>query len=241
MPPRWIIYLAIIAVVASWVPFAVVALARSSLSELPPLHLFLDMDDQVSLKAQERTLIFADQRAMRPRIGGTVPRGELRADDHYYRGYETNAAGEPITIQTEGGQIDRKWIAGFPEQVTVDLELLRRGRERYNIHCAACHGMSGQGDGMTHQRAAALETAGWVQPSNLVSVDAQGRSTYGPELYPEGRMLNTISHGVRTMPGYASQIDVRDRWAIIAYIHALQLSQNARIEDVPMEKRDTLR
>lgn len=241
--PRWIIYVALIMITASWVPLALVALARSTKSAEPRVHIFQDMDNQPRGNAQATTPLFADGRTMRGRIAGTVAQGEQQGEDHYYRGYETDSDGRAIFVETETGE-RRRYIAGYPERVTVDMQLLRRGRERYNIFCAPCHGESGYGDGTVHNAAVRTgsQATGWVQPSNLVSLTPDGKSVYGAANgYTNGELLFVIAHGRRSMPGYASKIPIEDRWAIVAYVRSLQLSQNARRTDVPTEQLDQLR
>ncbi len=241
-PPVWLIHVIIIAVVASWVPFALVAESRTNKDTKPRIHIFQDMDVQPKLKAQASNPVFADQRAMRPRLEGTVARGELADADHYYRGYQTNDDGKPIIVKT-GETSDYQWIADYPEQVTVTRQFVERGRERYNIFCAPCHGQSGQGNGMVHVRAEAVgaSTTGWVAPSDLVGLDSDGTQTYGAAKFANGKLLHTISHGARSMRGYASQIPIEDRWAIVAYVRALQLSQSASVNDAPIEEIQKLR
>jgi mono/diheme cytochrome c family protein len=118
---------------------------------------------------------------------------------------------------------------------------MRRGRQRYDIYCATCHGMAGEGDGITSQLALEREEQGWVRPTALVGQAVR-------EL-PVGKLFGTITNGVQrttgektnvTMPPYASQIPVEDRWAIVLYVRALQRSQNATMEDVPPERRKYL-
>jgi mono/diheme cytochrome c family protein len=79
-----------------------------------------------------------------------------------------------------------------------------------------------------------------MSPSDLLKSSADGGLEYGPENYPDGRMFNTITHGIRSMAGYERQISVEDRWAIVMYVRALQLSQHATLADVPAEQREAL-
>ena len=116
------------------------------------------------------------------------------------------------------------YIKKIPQQVAVTPDLLKRGQERFNIYCAPCHGESGYGDGMIAKRVERLSltpdlVAGWAPPQNLQDPKIIAR--------PDGHIFNTITHGVRNMPAYDKQISVIDRWAIIAYIRALETSQNA--------------
>ena len=253
-PPKWMLYTIILAVVVSWIPLALIARSRAIRSPEPRVHLFLDMDNQPRYEAQSEHPLYADRRAMRPPVPGAVPRtpGEERGvgpgDDHFRLGYETNASGEPVmaTRTVNGNETQTvNWYTDYPEQVEVDRELLERGRERYNIYCAVCHGRAGYGDGMVARRAAALDpanTPGWVAPVNLHSVNPNtGGLLYGGPDYATGRLLNVITNGIRTMPGYGKQIPVEDRWAIVAYVKALQFSQHVPAEQVPQDLRGQLR
>ena len=117
--------------------------------------------------------------------------------------------------------------------VPVDEEMLSRGRTQFNIHCSACHGKAGYGNGLVSQRAIELEQGTWVPPTSL----------HSPHLLdqPDGQIFNSITNGVRKMSAYGHQVPPEDRWAIIAYIRALQRSQNASLEDVPEDYRQKLR
>jgi mono/diheme cytochrome c family protein len=117
--------------------------------------------------------------------------------------------------------------------VTVDARLLARGHERYAVFCAPCHGLSGHGDGMVARRADRLQQGTWTPPSSFHVEPVSAR--------PVGHLFNTITNGIRTMPAYGSQVGVADRWAIVAYVRALQRSQRASIDDVPPELRSTVR
>ncbi len=116
------------------------------------------------------------------------------------------------------GQVDGQYVETFPFEITqADLE---RGQERYNIYCAPCHGYTGDGDGMIVQR-------GFRQPPSF----NQDRLR---EAEP-GYFYYAITNGFGSMPSYANRIPVRDRWLIIAYIKALQLSQHAPVSELPQE------
>lgn len=116
-----------------------------------------------------------------------------------------------------------KQVESFPFPVT--REVLLRGQERFNIYCSPCHDRSGSGNGMVVQR-------GFKKPTSYH--DPRLRSS------PPGYFYTVIKNGFGQMPSYADQIPVADRWAIIAYIRALQLSQNATLEDVPEAERSQL-
>jgi len=214
--PKWINPVLIVLAALALVPFALVARARATRSEHPRLHVISDMDNQARFKSQQVDPWFADGRAMRPPVEGTVAREGLRLDDAYYRG-------------TSGGG----YIDGFPAPFALTRETIERGHERFDIYCAPCHGLSGYGDGIVAKRAERLQQGTWIPPASLHVEPALTR--------PTGHLFNTITNGIRTMPSYGAQISVEDRWAIVAYVRALQRSQHARIEDVPADLRSTLR
>jgi hypothetical protein len=108
---------------------------------------------------------------------------------------------------------------------TIDETVMARGRDRYNVFCSPCHARTGQGDGMVVQR-------GYAHPPSLLE----------PRLVaaPVGHFFDVMSNGFGAMPDYATQIASRDRWAIAAYVRALQLSGTATIADVPAAERARL-
>jgi mono/diheme cytochrome c family protein len=201
--PRWIIYVTVALVALSWVPLALIAKARETRNDSTRIHLVPDMDNQTKLKAQKSSPLFADGRANRMPVAGTVARGELRDDDLLHRGKASNGA----------------WADRFP--TPVSLEMIQRGRDRFNIYCYPCHGESGYGNGPIAVRAAELEEGTWVPPSNLHDPVVTKRTV--------GHLFNSITNGIRNMPSYGDQIPVADRWAIVAYVKALQKSQNAAV------------
>ncbi|MEX0652889.1 MAG: cytochrome c [Phycisphaeraceae bacterium] len=218
-PPFWMLSLLMTAVVVSWIPLAMVALSRVTLSERRPIEIFQGMHEQPRYGAQDVNRLFQDNRAMRSPVPGSIARGELREDDHYYRGYQmvANAEGEPTP----------EYYDGLPPQVEVTMGLMQRGQERFNIYCYPCHGYDGSGNGPINQRAQQLMQAGgtmsagtsWVPATNL------HEDRLAADVYADGELFGVISHGRGNMPGYASQIDPADRWAIVAYLRALQYSQ----------------
>jgi mono/diheme cytochrome c family protein len=211
-------------------PFALVTLIQSRLSESPRVQIVQDMGNQPRLKTQAAAPLFADGRAMRLPVPGTVARGQLDDDDFFYRGYTAGA----LVINPQTHKPEPAWLSGYPAAVHVGADLLRRGRERFNIYCAPCHGEAGYGDGMVHRHALALQTPGWIQPANLHESRVAAQ--------PNGRIFNTLSFGnpQGKMPPYAAQIPPEDRWAIIAYLRALQLSQAAPLALVPADVRAAL-
>ncbi|MEM9825789.1 MAG: quinol:electron acceptor oxidoreductase subunit ActD [Planctomycetota bacterium] len=124
---------------------------------------------------------------------------------------------------------DDQWLSEIP--LTVDRAFIEKGKEQFNIYCAVCHGRNGSGQGLVHERARKILSQWWVPPSSL-----HQKSLYRDK-YPDGKMFGTITYGVRKMPGYAAQIKVQDRWAIVAYIRALQETRRGSLDDVPADLR----
>jgi mono/diheme cytochrome c family protein len=203
-------------VLLSLLPPLLIARYRAVPKSEPRIHPILDMDQQPKYLPQAASPLFADGRAMRPPVPGTVAQGRLDADEHLYRG-------------RSGGQ----WATTFP--IPVNMAMMDRGRERFNIYCAVCHGLLGDGgaSSVVSARAIRREDKGWVPPLSLHVPNVRGQAA--------GEIFNTITNGIRTMPAYASQIPEADRWAIILYVRALQRSQNADVKDVPAELRPQLR
>ncbi|MBK7701485.1 MAG: cytochrome c [bacterium] len=196
--PRFMKSAAVVLTLLALIPLLALVKARVTDSDRPRLSLVYDMDDQSKVKSQRASELFADGRAMRPPPAGTVARDELVGRDHL-----------------RDGRIDTLWVETFPAPVT--RAMVERGRERYGIYCAPCHGQAGNGDGIVAKRAEALMEGTWVPPSNLADATVRAR--------PVGHLYNTIRHGIRKMPAYGSQIGVEDRWAIVAYVRALQAAQ----------------
>ena len=211
--PGWIWPVVALLIVFSFLLLAVVFLARSTRSPVPRLSIIPDMDNQPRYEAQDADPLRAGQHAMRPPVEGTLAQGQLAEDAHLNQGI-----------------VDGEWATRFP--LTVTEELMARGRERFQIYCAPCHGLGGYGDGMINLRAEELREGTWVPPLSYHTDEVRAR--------PVGHLFNTITGGIRTMPAYGPQIEVKDRWAIIAYLRALQRSQYATLKDVPEDIRRDL-
>jgi mono/diheme cytochrome c family protein len=195
------------------------------------------MDFQPKFKAQTPSTLFADGRSMRPRVRGTVARGQLNEDSRVHLGIASSDE-QPTTNPGATGKgseeadvAERDWVTDIPLPVTS--ELMDRGRERFDIHCAVCHGKAGQGNGLASLRALELEQGTWVPPTSIHAEHVREQ--------PLGQLFNVITNGVRKMPAYGHQIPPEDRWAIVLYLRALQRSQHASIDDVPEEIQPTLR
>ncbi|WP_432799049.1 c-type cytochrome [Poriferisphaera sp. WC338] len=246
--PFWMIAIIVVSVVASWVPLAFIARGRTVTSKEPAIRIFQDMYVQPRFDAQRVNPIFADQRSMRLNPAGTVSRDQIIGDDHFSLGYETDANGRPeLAEPTEaGGPSLPKYYDGYPERVDVDLVFVKRGQNQFATFCTPCHGIDGLGGGAVNERATMLagldgSTTTWVAASNLLDLDpTTGQLKYGETAYPNGRLYNTIANGIRNMKGYGDQITVEDRWAIVAYVRALQLSQRATEKDVPVSELGNL-
>jgi mono/diheme cytochrome c family protein len=109
---------------------------------------------------------------------------------------------------------------------------MERGRERFGIYCAPCHGLSGEGDGMIARRAEELAQGTWVPPTNLTQEYLRQQAV--------GELFNSITNGIRNMPAYGSQVDAADRWAIILYLRALQRSRAGKVADLSPAEREAL-
>jgi mono/diheme cytochrome c family protein len=210
MAPRWMIATGIVLVLCSVIPLVLVIRARHTVTANERIHLVLDMDDQPKRGPQSANPLFADGRAMRMPPAGVVARGDL-------------SESEPVLTGRVGGE----WLRSIPVPVTPAL--MARGRERYDIYCAPCHGLAGYGDGLVARRAGLTKQAAWTPPASLHDATLRDRE--------DGHLYNTITAGIRSMPPYAGQISPRDRWAIVAYIRALQRSQNAGAADFPEGQR----
>jgi mono/diheme cytochrome c family protein len=165
-----------------------------------------DMHDQPKYIPLRESTFFSDARSARPVIAGTVARGQLREDTLLYTGKVNGADATTLPF-------------------AVDEKVMARGRERYDIYCAPCHGRTGAGDGMIVRR-------GYRRPATL----HQDRLRESPV----GHFFDVITNGFGAMPDYATQIKAEDRWAIIAYVRALQLSEHATVADVPADRRSDL-
>ena len=172
-----------------------------------------DMYNQPKVQTYEPSTFFADGRGSRPNVPGAVAVGAAQTDTYLYTGLVDGAEGDVMPF-------------------AVSRELLERGQQQYDIWCSVCHGEAGYGQSMVAER-------GGIVPANF----HQERLVQAPI----GHFFNVITHGVyrgdannggyQSMYGYASRVSAEDRWAIAAYMRALQLSQNATLDDVPAENR----
>ena len=205
---------------------------RGKKSSDPPFELFPDMVRQPKIRAQAPSNFFSDGRGGRLPIDGTVPIGyEPPPLQPMVVPGVPLPAGQPrphlafsaSSDYYETGKMKDRWGAGLPIEVTPAL--MRRGRERFSITCAMCHGATAAGNGIAKQHG--LATVVTLQDDRIRGM-------------ADGEIFNTITNGKNTMMAYGSIITVSDRWAIIAYLRALQRSQHAMVADVPQNDRAAL-
>ena len=220
------------------------------------------MQDQPKYEAYESSRTFKNGQASRPLVEGTVARGHLREDAYFYTG-KTGGAGAGGGAQTGGmgaatpntsggagaagpqggGDVNVRGNVGggvpgaqaaaavsgpdvFPLPVTQAV--LERGRERFNIYCSVCHGQTGDGDGMIWRR-------GFQKPPSFHEDRLQeGQSN-------AGHFFDVIANGWGAMPSYGEVIPAEDRWKIIAYVRALQLSRRLNVNELPPEAQGKVR
>ncbi len=186
----------------------------------PPIDVFPEwgfpgMKYQPKYKSQAESKFFADGRTDRPLPPGVVatsfgPIGQpLKTDAHLFNG---KAA-------------DGSFARGFPGALTIDYAFMQRGRERYSIYCAPCHGALGDGQGVTKSYGMGATPSYHIERLQTM---------------PEGEIFNTITLGKATMQNYADKIVPEDRWAIIAYVRVLQRAQKGTVNDVPPEHKQEL-
>ena len=159
-----------------------------------------EMYDQPRYKPLAKSKLFANESSARPIPEHTVARGQLNVDDFLFTGMR-------------GGS---NLVDSFPFPITLDV--LKRGRARYDIYCAVCHGATGEGNGMIVQH-------GFPAPPSY-HIERLRHA-------PTGHFFDVITRGYGVMYSYATRVEPADRWAIAAYIRALQLSQDAGTNDVP--------
>lgn len=183
-PPRWLVLLGLALLATVALLLAVIFHFRSRPSPRPRIHLIQDMGVQPRYGPQAVSPVFADGRAMRLPVAGTVARGQLASDQGL--------------------------SALWPEQ-------LPRGRVVYQVFCTPCHGERGDGEGPVNQRALLNKEPTWVAAPSLLTPAMQALD--------DVQIYNTIRLGNRNMPPHGTQINVRDRWAAVAYLRDLQQRQ----------------
>ena len=176
--------------------------------EKPPSTIDRGMSKQPKYRPQAEGDFFPDKSTMRMPVPGTVAREELRMDDNYYRGKDSL------------GNFIRK------APVALTMQILKRGRKRFDIYCSPCHSRLGDGKGIMVNR-------GYLPPPSYHNDRLRQ--------VQDGYIFDVISNGIRNMPAYRHQVPVSDRWAIVLYLRALQRSQNAALNDIPEELRQGIK
>lgn len=171
----------------------VLSSCRGGTFQSQPIHPNMNMDQQRRFEPQEENDFFADKRAMRQPVDGTIARGHLKQDKAYYQGINEDSS--------------------FVEEIPVDVtkSFVYRGQDRFNVYCTPCHGKAGDGNGI-------------VMANNYGFVPAPSYHIDRLRNVNDGYIYSVITNGIRTMPSYAHQIPVKDRWAIVSYVRALQRS-----------------
>ena len=213
---------------------------RGQKSTAPPTEIFPDMVRQMKVRAQAPLGLFADGRGPRLPVAGTVPIGYEMPKPNAVAGIGNAglpASATPASVTWSHpqasfsagtdyyntGKMGDHWGTGIP--VPVTSELMERGQQRFTITCSMCHGATAAGNGITKQYG--LATVVTLQDERIRKMS-------------DGEIFNTITNGKNTMMAYGPNIIVPDRWAIIAYVRALQRSQNATVADVPEDRRAEL-
>jgi mono/diheme cytochrome c family protein len=199
---------------------AVVSIAgfRGDKTRRPPIELFPDMDRQPKLRPQAHNNFFADQLSSRQPVEGAVPRGKpMVVEGKEIYPFEDN----PLNTGRVPGTTNFVEIIPMP----VTGELLARGQQRYAINCSPCHGAGGDGKGLTFKYG--MVAMANFHDARLVKM-------------PDGEIFNTITYGKNQMGAYGANVPISDRWAIIAYIRALERSRLASLDDVPEAARSKL-
>jgi Cytochrome C oxidase, cbb3-type, subunit III len=196
-----------------------VAGLRGRKSRHPPLEIFPDMDRQLKLRPQNVDEFFPDGRSSRLPVPGTIARATP---------YQLSSA-EPqrLVYPFEDSPVNTGRLTGstnFVETNPFEItpQFIQRGRERFNINCSPCHGPLADGNGITKKLG--LATVANLHDPRIVRL-------------ADGEIFYVITNGRNTMYPYGGQVPVEDRWAIIAYLRALQLSQLGTVEDVPEPER----
>jgi mono/diheme cytochrome c family protein len=180
------------------------------------------MGEQPRYDPLEPSRFFSDGQSVRRPVPGTVARGHLRDDPHYFTGRKSDTPAEKDGAAKQGPSLDRAadYADTFPLPVTSAL--MQRGQQRFTIYCTSCHGRDGAGTGVVVER-------GYPKASSF--------HTDRLRQAPAGYLFDVVSRGYGAMPAFAGQIPSQDRWAIIAYVRALQLSQHASLKELPAEIR----
>jgi len=193
---------------------------RGTHSRRPPLYIFPDMERQPKLRPQTVNASFDNGMSSRLPVAGAIARSEpIQVGDQLVYPWQDS----PVTTGRVAGTTNFVDVNPLP----VTAEMLRRGQQVFDIHCAACHSKVGDGNG-TPKRINAMAVVANLHDKRIVEL-------------ADGELFNTVSYGKGLMQGYAGNLAVQERWAAIAYLRALQLARLGSLEDVPEAARGTLK
>jgi mono/diheme cytochrome c family protein len=193
---------------------------RGDLSRRSPIEIFPDMDRQLKLRPQTPNSFFPDGLSSQLPPPGTVAQtGPMLVAGRKVYPHQD----DPVNTGRVPGTTNFVELNPLP----VTAQLLARGRERFTIYCTPCHGATGEGNGIT-KKIGAMAVVASLHDKRIVEL-------------PDGDIFNTITHGKNLMGAYGPQIPVEDRWAIVAYVRALQRSHLGSVDDLPAELRAKLK
>lgn len=191
---------------------------RGDMTRRSPIEVFPDMDRQLKLRPMQPNGFFANGVSSQPHPAGTIARSTpIQTSAGPVMPYED----APVMTGHKPGTTNFIELNPLP----VNLDLLKRGQQRFTINCSPCHGQLGDGNGITKKYGMAVVAN--LHDKRIVEMG-------------DGEIFYVISNGRNLMQSYASQVDVQDRWAIVAYVRALQLARLGNVDDVPEPQRATL-
>ena len=190
---------------------------RGDFTQKTPLEVFPDMDRQGKYKSQTQNQFFGDNKADRLPVAGTSIRGTATELSNVF---SEKPAFNSFAFRTgkikDGEPKDVLWVNKIPDEASIDISLMRLGQEKYDIHCAVCHGEYGNGSGVMSQFLG-------IKPRNLSDPSTQN---YLEAVAPwsDGQIFHAISMGSasRVMLGLKDKLSPKERWAIVLYLRALQ-------------------
>jgi hypothetical protein len=196
-----------------------VAGLRGSYSRQRPIQVFPDMDRQLKLRPQNVDSFFADGRSSRLPVPGTIE----RSSPFQMSDTDTNLVAYPFQdLPVNTGRVTGATNFVETNPFAITPKFINRGRERYTVNCAPCHGPLADGNGITKKLG--MATVANLHDARIVRLG-------------DGEIFYVITNGRNTMYPYGGQVPVEDRWAIIAYVRALQVSRLATVDDVPEPER----
>lgn len=193
---------------------------RGHKSPLTPIEIFNDMDHQAKLKPQSESAFFATGRGAQEPVAGTVPMGFEVPEKSVADGAKPSLDGFGLgSGYLSTGRMGEYYGHGMPEEITVDETFLKHGQKQFAIYCAICHGASGNGGGV-------------ISKYGLAVANLTISPVTDPAQRPDGSLYDTIVHGKGLMGSYGANLNLRDRWAIVAYVRALQNRNKMPAADV---------